>query len=678
MIPPTMNSSATQTTLLEQETLRLQELTRTRHYVASLAGIDLLLARHPEDRDLLYLAAMNLRYLNRVPDALELLRRLEQHHPRYSRLHQERGHCYVALRDAPRAIEAFRRSVNINQALPDSWQMLHRLYRMTGDQHNAATAAEHIAVLQKLPLPIIQAGSMFSDGELAPAERIVRAYLLQHGDHVEAMRLLARIGIQRGVLDAAERLLESVLKLAPDYGAARADYAGVLCKRQKHLQARQEMDALLQLEPGNRDYLKLYAAACVGLGDHEPIIRLYRQMLAEGAATGTETADLHLWLADLLKTVGRQPEAIQEYHAAIAALPESGEAWWSLANLKTYRFAEDEIARMRTVEAAPATSVVDRYHLCFALGKALEDQGRYEESWAFYERGNALKHPEIRHLPQITETHTRLSKRVCTKEFFAARHAWGVADPDPIFILGLPRSGSTLIEQILASHSQVEGTQELADVQRIVMELRGRGTDLDNPRYPDVLTELTAEEFVRFGERFLTETRVYRQTERPFFIDKMPNNFRDIGLIHLMLPNAKIIDARREPMACCFGNLKQLFSSGQEFSYNINDIARYYRTYLEIMRHWNVALPGRILTVHYEDVVDDLEGSVRRVLDFCGLSLEPACLEFHKSPRNVRTASSEQVRQPISREGIDQWRNYERWLAPLRAALGDAVTSYRD
>jgi tetratricopeptide (TPR) repeat protein len=667
-----------QTTLSEQEILRLQELTRTGRYVAALAGIDPLLARHPEDRDLLYLAAMNLRYLNRVPDALELLRRLEQHHPRYSRLYQERGHCYVALRDAHRAVEAFRRGVDINQALPDSWQMLHGLYRMAGDQRNAATAAEHIAVLQQLPLPIIEAGSMFSDGELTRAESTVRAYLLQHGDHVEAMRLLARIGIQREVLDDAERLLESVLKLAPDYGAARADYASVLYKRQKHLQARLEMDMLLQLEPGNREYLKLYAAACVGLGDYEPIIRLYRQMLAEGAATGTETADLHLWLADLLRTVGRQPEALQEYHAAIAALPDSGEAWWSLANLKTYRFAEDEIARMRTVEAAPATSLVDRYHLCFALGKALEDLSQYEESWAFYERGNALKHAEVRYLPQITETHTRLSKQVCTKEFFAARQEWGVADPDSIFILGLPRSGSTLIEQILASHSEVEGTQELAVVARIVMELRGRGTDLDNPRYPGVLTELTAEQFMHFGERFLTETRVYRRTGRPFFIDKMPNNFRDIALIHLMLPNAKIIDARREPMACCFGNLKQLFSSGQEFSYNINDIARYYRTYLEIMRHWNVALPGRILTVHYEDVVDDLEGSVRRVLDFCGLSLEPACLEFHKSPRNVRTASSEQVRQPISREGIDQWRNYERWLAPLRAALGDAVTSYRD
>jgi hypothetical protein len=334
------------------------------------------------------------------------------------------------------------------------------------------------------------------------------------------------------------------------------------------------------------------------------------------------------------------------------------------------------------VEAAPTTCLVDRYHLCFALGKALEDQGRYEESWAFYARGNALKHAEIRHLPEITETHTRLSKQVCTKEFFAARQQWGAADPDPIFILGLPRSGSTLIEQILASHPHVEGTQELADVQRIVMALRSRGTDsdsdLDNPRYPGVLTQLTAEEFMRLGERFLTETRVYRRMGRPFFIDKMPNNFRDIGLINLMLPNAKIIDVRREPMACCFSNFKQLFFSGQEFSYNINDIARYYRAYLEIMRHWTVVLPGRILTVHHEDVVADLEGSVRRILDFCGLPWEPACLEFHKTPRNVRTASSEQVRQPISREGIDQWRHYEPWLASLRAGLGDAVTSYRD
>ena len=662
---------------LEQEISRLQALTRTGHHVAALASIEPLLARHPDDRDLLYLAAMNLRQLNRIPDALELLGRLEQHHPRYSRLHQERGHCYVALRDTPKAIAALRRGVDINPALPDGWRLLHGLYRMMGDPHNAATAAEHIAVLQKLPPPLIQAGSLFCDGELTQAESLVRAYVLEHGDHVEALRLLARIGIQREALDEAERLLESVLMRAPDYAAARADYAGVLHTRQKYLRARQEMNTLLELEPANRDYLKLYAAACVGLGDYEPAIRRYRQMLA-GAASGTETADLHLWLADLLRTVGRQPEAIEDYHAAIAARPDSGKVWWSLANNKTYRFAEEEIARMRTIEAAPATSPVDRYHLCFALGKALEDQKNYADSWRYYERGNALKHAEVRYLPEITETHARLSKQVCTREFFAARQAWGAADPDPIFIVGLPRSGSTLIEQILASHSHVEGTQELAEVQRIVMELRGRGRDPDNPRYPRVLSELSAEEFLRLGARFLTETRVYRRTGRPFFIDKMPNNFRDLGLIQLMLPNAKIIDCRREPMACCFGNLKQLFASGQEFSYTINDIARYFRTYLEIMRHWNVALPARILTVFHEDVVDDLEGSVRRILDFCGLPFEPACLEFHKTRRHVRTASSEQVRQPISREGIEQWRHYEPWLASLRAALGDAVSSYRD
>ena len=346
-------------TLLQNETLRLQELTRARHYVAALAGIDPLLSRHPEDRDLLYLAAVNLRYLNRIPHALELLRRLEQHHPGYSLLHQERGHCYLALQDVPRAIESFRRGVNINQALPDSWQMLRRLYLMTGDQHNAATAAEHMAVLQKLPLPIVQAGSLFCDGELTQAESIVRAYLAQHSDHVEALRLLARIGIQRNVLDDAELLLQSVLKLAPDYQAARADYARVLHQRQKHLQAQQEVDALLRLEPGNRDYLKLYAAACVGLGDYESVIHLYRQLLAEGAAAGTETANLHLWLAHLLKTVGQQSEAIEEYQAAITAMPGLGEAWWSLANLKTYRFSEEQIAYMRSAQAVPAT-VVDR------------------------------------------------------------------------------------------------------------------------------------------------------------------------------------------------------------------------------------------------------------------------------------------------------------------------------
>jgi tetratricopeptide (TPR) repeat protein len=670
-----MSSSLTP---LELEIGRIRELTNGRRNADALAASAALAPRAPGNRDLLYLTARNQRYLNRISEALATLGQLEQHHPGYSRLFQERGYCYVALRDAPRAIAALLRAVNINPALPASWDMLQSLYRMTGDERNAATAAAHVTILRQLPVEVLQATSLFSDGELTEAENLVRSYLMKHGDHVEAMRLLARIGIERDVLDDAEALLEAVLKLAPDYRAARADYARVLLKRHKHLRSRQELERLLELEPANREYLQGYAAACVGLGDYEPLISLYSRLLGDASAAAAQTADLHLWMGHSLKTTGRQPQAIEEYRAAAAARAEFGEAWWSLANLKTYRFSATEIEGMRAAESAPATPAVDRYHLCFALGKAYEDRSEFADSWTYYERGNALKHAEIRYLPGITETNTRLQKQVCTRGFFAARRRWGVPDPDPIFILGLPRAGSTLVEQILASHSGVEGTQELADIQRIALELRGRAVDLDNPRFPGVLPELGPEEFRRFGRRYMTDTRAYRRTGRPFFIDKMPNNFRYIGLMHLMLPNAKIIDARREPMACCFGNLKQLFSSGQEFSYSIDDIARYYRTYLELMRHWDEVLPGRILRVQHEDLVDDLEGHVRRILDFCGLPFESACLTFHQTARSVLTASSEQVRRPISREGLTQWQHYDEWLQPLKEALGDALTRYRE
>src|SRR5581483_809532 len=407
-------------------------------------------------------------------------------------------------------------------------------------------------------------------------------------------------------------------------------------------------------------------------GKHEQAIPLYRELLADAP----QAADLHLSIAHALKTLGRREEAIESYRAAAAVRANFGDAYWSLANLKTYRFRNEEIARMRAEEAAPGTPLLDRYHLCFALGKACEDRGEYADSWRYYERGNALKRSESRYRPEIIENNTRRQIEVCTREFFAAREGFGATPPDPIFIVGLPRSGSTLLEQILASHSQVAGTQELSDIQRMVLHLQGREPDLDNPRYPGVLAEMNAEDFRRLGEKYLADTRVYR-TEQPRFIDKMPNNFRHIGLIHLMLPNARIIDARREPMACCFSNLKQLFANGQEFTYSIEDIARYYRTYLELMRHWDAVLPGRVLRVLHEDVVEDLEGNVRRILDFCGLEFEPACIEFYKTERSVRTASSEQVRQPIFREGIDQWRKYGVWLGPLEHALADALTRYR-
>jgi tetratricopeptide (TPR) repeat protein len=658
---------------IEAEVDRIRELSRKGRHEEALAVAEGFAAGTHANRDVLYLIAANQRCLNRISDALATLHQLEQEHPQFSLLYQERGYCYTTLRDASRAIDAFSQAVNLNPALAVSWIMLERLYQMARERSSAATAAEHISVLKNLPSEIVRAGSVFSDGDLSAAENILRAYLLRSGDHVEALRLLSRIEHQRNALYDAELLLESVLKLAPDYRAARLDYVRVLLDRQKYMQAQDAVNTLLKLEPDNSDYLLLDAVASAGLGQYEPAIAVYRRLLA----TSPQSPDLHMALGHSLKSVGRQKEAIECYQAATALRTSFGDAWWSLANLKTYRFSQDEIASMRSEEAAPGTHPVDRYHLCFALGKAYEDKKDYSESWQFYERGNALKRAESLYHPEITETNASRQIEVCTEKFFAKRTGIGVPDPDPIFILGLPRSGSTLIEQILASHSQVEGTQELTDIPRIVLEMDGPRSDPHNPRYPGALADLPREEFQKLGKRYMADTRPYRG-DRPFFIDKMPNNFRHIGLIHLMLPNAKIIDVRREPVACCFSNLKQLYARGQEFTYSIEDIARYYRAYLELMRHWNNVLPGRVLRVWYEDVVEDLEGNVRRILEFCSLEFEPACIEFYKTERSVRTASSEQVRQPIFREGLLQWRNYETWLGPLKNALGDALSSYRE
>jgi predicted Zn-dependent protease len=658
---------------LEFEVGRIRELSRSRRYSEALDAAETLALAVPADRHVLYLIAANQRCLNRIPDALETLKRLEQLHPRFSLLYQERGHCFTTLRDTGRAIDAFLHGVQLNPALAESWSMLERLCRITGDVENAARATEHLARLKRLAPEVVRAARLFSDGELSAAEQILRAYLAGEGSDVEALRLLGKIEHQRGALHEEELLLETALKLDPNHRGARVDYARVLIDRQKYPQSQQAIALLLGFEPRNEQYLSLEAAACVGLGQDERAIELYRQLIA--ASPGS--AILYVALGHAFKSVGRQKEAIESYKTAATARPSFGDAHWSLANLKTYHFLPDEVAKMRAEEADPAIHPVDRYHLCFALGKAYEDRKEYVLSWQFYERGNALKRAESRYHPGISETNTRKQIEVCTRTFFASRAGVGALDPDPILIVGLPRSGSTLIEQILASHSQVEATQELLDIPRLVGEMEGSTSNLKEPRYPGVLADLTSGDFRRLGECYLSDTRAYRR-DKPFFIDKMPNNFRHIGLIHLMLPNAKIIDVRREPMACCFSNLKQLFAGGQEFTYSIEDISRYYRTYLDLMRHWDRVLPGRVFRVWYEDVVEDLERNVRRLLEFCGLGFEPACVEFYKTERSVRTASSEQVRRPIFRDGLSEWQSYEPWLAPLKASLGDSLIRYRE
>ncbi len=652
------------TSPVEAEVIRIRGLIQAANHQAALEAAGALRRRVPQNRDVLYMLAVSQRGLGYPEAALDTLAGLEALHPGYSRLWQERGHCHAARADPMAALQAYLQAVNMNPALPASWNALAILYRAAGRPAESATAASHVAKLRTLAPAVVTATSMFSDGETHEAERIVRDYLRTSPTDVEAMRLLARIGIKLDILDDAEFLLESVLAFSPGYHLARHEYVHVLLQRHRNAKALDEARLLLRAEPANRDYRAIYATACLALADYDEAIGTYRELIAEAP----NAADLHLSVGHALKTTGRQQDAIDAYRQAAEVAPSFGDAYWSLANLKTYRFTDDEIARMRTQEAAPATSLVDRFHICFALGKALEDRGDYAGSFAFYERGNALKAQETTYRAETTERNARLQEVVFTPAFLSSRQSSGCQSPDPIFIVGLPRAGSTLIEQILASHSQVDGTMELADISRLVLRLQGRDYTEEAPAYPANLTGIDPALLQSFGERYLADTRIYR-SGKPFFIDKNPNNFRHLGLIHLILPRARVIDARREPMACCFSNFKQLFAAGQEFTYSFTDIARYYRSYVRLMAHWDSVLPGKILRVQHEDLVADLEANVRRVLDFCGLAFEPQCLDFHKTARSVRTASSEQVRRPIYTEGLDQWRRFEPWLDPLKRAL---------
>lgn len=650
---------------IEGEVRRAHALLKQHRFGESLEIAKMLEQVVPENRDVLYLIAVNQRRLGRIADALKALLRLEKIHPTFGRLFQERGHCYRSVGEVVAAATSYAQAVLLNGALVASWRALAELSSVLGQVNRAEDAYSRLAELQATPRELVHASGMLAEGDIQGADRVLRRFLQRHVKNVQAMRLLAQIGVKLGVLEEAEFLLESALAFEVSNDEARYEYALVLLQRHKYARALEEAEKLLQSEPFNRAFRTIQANARVGLGDHEEALRAFRELSAETP----DNAEIHLSAGHALKTLGRREEAIGSYRAAAAARPDFGDAYWSLANLKTYRFDEEQTAQMVAHEADEGLTDVDRYHLCFAIGKAYEDKGEYEQSFRYYARGNALKRKECRYDADALERTLRRQIEVCTREFLASRQPCGSDRGDPIFIVGLPRAGSTLIEQILASHSQVEGTSELSEIPRLVLRLSGREQHAPESSYPAILRKLTREQLRNLGDGYIADTQIYRHG-KPHFIDKMPNNFRHLGLIQLILPNAKIIDVRREPMACCFSNFKQLFAAGQEFTYSLEDIGRYYRSYLELMEHWDHAMPGRILRVKYEELVEDLETNVRRILEFCGLDFEPQCVEFYKTGRSVRTASSEQVRQPIFREGIDQWRRFDSWLGPLKVALG--------
>ena len=478
----------------------------------------------------------------------------------------------------------------------------------------------------------------------------------------------------RRYLDA-QSLLEKCLELSPSFDAARNNYAVVLNRQGKAEAALRQVELLLAKEPRNPGYRNLKAAVLANLGEFAQSIEVYEAVLEDFPRQPK------IWMSygHSLKTARRQGDSVTAYRRAIAMQPTLGEAYWSLANLKTFKFTDADIAAHRQALQRQDLSEEDRLHFEFSLGKALEDESRYEESFEHYSKGNAIGRALHPYSAEENTRFMRRSKELFTADFFASRAGAGSSDPDPIFIVGLPRAGSTLIEQILASHSQVEGTMELPDIPQIARELMGKNEDASQSAeapFFGALDALTPVELRALGERYLSTTRVHRKRGTPFFIDKMPNNCAYVGLIHLILPNAKIIDARRHPLGGCFSGFKQHFARGQNFSYGLDDIGRYYRDYVELMAHVDAVLPGRMHRVHYESMVTDTEAEVRRLLDYCGLQFEDGCLRFYENERAVRTASSEQVRQPIFTDGMDHWKHFEPWLGALKQALGPVLDQY--
>ena len=661
-----MTQTAIEPASSEQSLGRARKLLQDGQMPAAAQLCEGVLQTEPENRDALYTLAVVRRFQKDLPGALALADQLIALDPSNGRAHQERGHCLRDMGDTAGAFAAYQNAVTHNAALAGSWNMLAKIHTAAGRTEPAEFAETQRDYLINLPPELQTVASLIQERRFLKAERICRAYLQANGHHVEAIRFLAEIGINFSVLDEAEFLLESALVLEPENAGAHLDYVGVLNKRQKFEQALGQAAALRGKQPGNPQIDLLYANQNLAVGNFDEALSVYRQC----AAQMPEYPNIHLTLGHALKTVGQQQQAIEAYSQAYKIRPDFGDAYWSLANLKTYRFDDAQLAAMRAQEAAPSTQLADRYHLCFALGKALEDRGDYAGSFTYYERGNRLKRDEVGYDWRKISKEIALQIEHCTPALFAGLAGSGSPAPDPIFILGLPRAGSTLLEQILASHSMVEGTMELPNILALAHKLDGRRRVDEEARYPANLAELNREELSQFGEAYIRDTAIHRKQGTPFFIDKMPNNFRHIGLIHLILPNAKIIDARRGAMGCCFSGFKQLFAEGQEFTYGLEEIGHYYTDYTRLMDHWDQVLPGKVLQVSYEAVVADLEPQVRRLLEFCGLPFEDACVKFHQTERAVRTASSEQVRQPIFTSGVDHWENFSSWLDPLRAILG--------
>jgi predicted Zn-dependent protease len=622
------------------------------------------LARDPSDPLRHLVRAEATRRIGDVSGALRWVRDSRERLPGYPPLGLEEARALRTLGDLTGACRVIEGVLTEHPEFIPGWRALSDLRAELGDNDGARRAAERLQSAHPTASELVQATDLLQRGKLGEAEHVLRRYVHDHPTDVSGIRLLADLGNRLGVADDARKLLERCLELAPDYHMARHDYANALIKLQSYDQAELEIARLKAAEPENQAHRVLDALLHVRTDRYTEAISVYESILR----VFPRQAKLWLSLGHALKTVGHQEKAIEAYRQAACAQPELGEAYWSLANLKTFRFSDDDIAAMKHQISTGTLSHADRYHMSFALGKALEDRKAYADAFKAYEQGNLWRRKGIRYDADRNRQELDVQEAFFTQRFFAERAAWGHPSTEPIFIVGLPRSGSTLLEQILASHSQVEGTFELPDILSMVKRLSGRKRPSDPSDYPAILARLNRAEICALGEEYLDRTRIHR-TGQPHFIDKMPNNFAHAGFIHLILPNARIIDARRHPLACCFSNYKQLFARGQNFTYDLDEIAQYYLDYAGMMRAWDLAMPGHVTRVIYEDMIADPDTQVRRLLEACDLAFEPACLAFHETERAVRTASSEQVRQPIYTSSLEQWRHFDPHLHPVKHRL---------
>ena len=652
---------------------RASESIRDHRFVEALSLLEGNLSKDPQHIDSLYLASVCSRYLKNYKDSQNYLETLLSISPDMGRAYQELGHLMRDSGNEDSSISYYRQACELNPALLSSWTSLYNYFVKIKNKPAADHALTQMNTLKSIPGSLLYISQILNEGRLGLAETKCREFLKKNPTHTYAMSLLSQIADKLGYFDDAEFLLENAVKFKPKDGELRMKYAMILRKKQKFAKTMEQVNILCDMYPDNLSYQAQKASEIMQNGDHEEAVRLYDKILLKNPFNFS----IHTSKGHAQKTLGKTDDAIESYKSAYKAKEDHGEAFFSLSNLKTYKFAANELDIMRKQLKRVDLTLKDKAYFHFALAQGCEVIGEYEEAFFHYDAGNKIKNDQSKYTIEKMDKELQSQITVCNEKFFDKLGPGGHTSNDPIFILGLPRAGSTLIEQILASHSKIDGTLELPNILSMAQSLRGDdiyGTDGNYPRSMEVLS---TEQRKDMGKMFIEDTQMHRKSA-PRFTDKMPNNFRHIGLIHLVLPNAKIIDARRYPLDCCFSMFKQLFAQGQEFTYGLEEAGSYYNMYVKLMNHWDKVLPNKILRVNNEDIIDDLEGQVIRMLDFLDLPFEESCITFYETDRSVRTASSEQVRKPINKSGMHRWKPYAKNLKKLIANLDEELLKPED